>query len=230
MNLEDIAQRIVWEDNHLLFFNKRAGELVQRDKMANLSLEEDIKAFLKQRDKKSGNVYLGVPHRLDRPVSGVVLFCKTSKALTRINEMLQKKEITKTYWAIVEGKPPKERDTLIHFLVRNQQSNKTRVYKEKVPNAKCAVLHYTLKKVFDRYSWLEIILETGRHHQIRAQLAAVGMPIRGDVKYGARRPNRDASISLHAWKISLDHPVKHEKLEVEVLPLSSDNLWRLCSV
>jgi 23S rRNA pseudouridine1911/1915/1917 synthase len=207
---QDIARRILMEDNHLLIFNKRTGEIVQGDKTGDEPLSETLKAFIAQRDGKPGQVFMGVPHRLDRPVSGVVLFAKTSKALERLNEMLRKGEIHKTYWALTGTKPPKDTDTLIDHLVRNEAQNKSYVAK----NGKEAKLQYTLIQTTDRYFLLEIQLFTGRHHQIRCQLAHMGCPIKGDLKYGAKRSNPDGGISLLARRIQFIHPVK--KTEVDV--------------
>ena len=207
---QDIAGRILLEDNHLLIFNKRTGEIVQGDKTGDEPLSETLKAFIAQRDGKPGQVFMGVPHRLDRPVSGVVLFAKTSKALERLNEMLRKGEIHKTYWALTGNKPVKASDTLIDNLVRNEAQNKSYVAK----NGKEAKLKYTLIQTTDRYFLLEIQLFTGRHHQIRCQLAHMGCPIKGDLKYGAKRSNPDGGISLLARRIQFIHPVK--KTEVDV--------------
>ena len=206
---QDIASRILLEDNHLLIFNKRTGEIVQGDKTGDEPLSETLKAFIAQRDGKPGQVFMGVPHRLDRPVSGVVLFAKTSKALERLNEMLRKGEIHKTYWALTGIKPPKDQDTLIDNLVRNEAQNKSYVAK----NGKEAKLQYTLIQTTDRYFLLEIQLFTGRHHQIRCQLSHMGCPIKGDLKYGAKRSNPDGGISLLARRIQFIHPVK--KTEVD---------------
>lgn len=205
-----LEERILYEDNHLLIFNKQTGEIVQGDKTGDEPLSETLKAFLAQREGKPGQVFMGVPHRLDRPVSGVVLFAKTSKALERLNEMLRKGEIHKTYWAMTAAHPPKDSDTLTDFLVRNEAQNKSYVAK----NGKEARLKYTLLQQTERYFLLEVELYTGRHHQIRCQLAHMGCPIKGDLKYGARRSNPDGSISLLARRIQFIHPVK--KTEVDV--------------
>ena len=216
---QDIASRILLEDNHLLIFNKRTGEIVQGDKTGDEPLSETLKAFSAQRDGKPGQVFIGVPHRLDRPVSGVVLFAKTSKALERLNEMLRKGEIHKTYWALTGIKPPKDQDTLIDNLVRNEAQNKSYVAK----NGKEAKLQYTLIQTTDRYFLLEIQLFTGRHHQIRCQLSHIGCPIKGDLKYGAKRSNPDGGISLLARRIQFIHPVK--KTEVDVTAPVPEN-WK----
>jgi 23S rRNA pseudouridine1911/1915/1917 synthase len=206
----DLEGRILFEDNHLLIFCKRSGEIVQGDKTGDEPLSETLKAFIAQRDGKPGQVFMGVPHRLDRPVSGVCLFAKTSKALERLNELLRKGEIHKTYWALTAGRPPKDEDTLIDNLVRNEAQNKSYVSK----NGKEAKLHYQLIQTTERYFLLEIRLFTGRHHQIRCQLAHIGCPIKGDLKYGAKRSNPDGGISLLARRIQFIHPVK--KTEVDV--------------
>ena len=206
----DLESRILYEDNHLLVFDKRSGEIVQGDKTGDEPLSETLKAFIARRDDKPGQVFMGVPHRLDRPVSGVVLFAKTSKALERLNEMLRKGEIHKTYWALTAGRPPKESDILTDLLTRNEAQNKSYVSK----SGKEARLKYTLIQQTERYYLLEVELFTGRHHQIRCQLAHIGCPIKGDLKYGARRSNPDGGISLLARRIQFIHPVK--KTEVDV--------------
>ena len=206
---QDIAQRILLEDNHLLIFNKKTGEIVQGDKTGDEPLSETLKAFIAQRDGKPGQVFMGVPHRLDRPVSGVCVFAKTSKALERLNEMLRNGDLHKTYWALTANKPPKDSDTLTDNLVRNESQNKSYVAK----NGKEARLKYTLIQTTDRYFLLEVELYTGRHHQIRCQLSHMGCPIKGDLKYGAKRSNPDGGISLLARRIQFIHPVK--KTEVD---------------
>ena len=208
--LRDIEGRILYEDNHLLVFNKRTGEIVQGDKSGDEPLSETLKAFIALRDEKPGQVFLGVPQRLDRRVSGVTLFAKTSKALERLNQMLRQGEIHKTYWALTAEKPPKNSDVLTDFLSRNEAQNKSYVSK----NGKEARLKYTLIQTTERYYLLEIELYTGRHHQIRCQLSHMGCPIKGDLKYGAKRSNPDGGISLLARHIQFIHPVK--KTEVDV--------------
>ena len=207
---QDIESRILLEDNHLLIFNKRTGEIVQGDKTGDEPLSETLKAFIAQRDDKPGQVFMGVPHRLDRPVSGVCVFAKTSKALERLNEMLRNGDLHKTYWTLTANKPPKDSDTLTDNLVRNEAQNKSYVAK----NGKEARLKYTLIQTTDRYFLLEVELYTGRHHQIRCQLSHMGCPIKGDLKYGAKRSNPDGGISLMARRIQFIHPVK--KTEVDV--------------
>jgi len=216
---QDIAGRILLEDNHLIIFNKRTGEIVQGDKTGDEPLSETLKAFIAQRDGKPGQVFMGVPHRLDRPVSGVCIFAKTSKALERLNQMLRDGEIHKTYWALVAQRPPKESDTLTDNLVRNEAQNKSYVAK----NGKEAKLKYTLIQTTDRYFLLEVELYTGRHHQIRCQLSHMGCPIKGDLKYGAKRSNPDGGISLMARRIQFIHPVK--KTEVDVTAPVPDS-WK----
>ncbi len=215
----DIENRILYEDNHLLVFNKRTGEIVQGDKTGDEPLSETLKAFIARRDGKPGQVFMGVPHRLDRPVSGVTLFAKTSKALERLNNMLRQGEIHKTYWALTAEKPPKESDILTDYLTRNEAQNKSYVSK----NGKEARLKYTLIQTTERYYLLEIELYTGRHHQIRCQLSHMGCPIKGDLKYGARRSNPDGGISLLARHIQFIHPVK--KTEVDVTAPVPDS-WK----
>ena len=216
---QDIAGRILYEDNHLLVFNKRTGEIVQGDKTGDEPLSETLKAFIAQRDGKPGQVFMGVPHRLDRPVSGVCLFAKTSKALERLNEMLRNSQVHKTYWALTANRPPKESDILTDFLTRNEAQNKSYVSK----NGKEARLKYTLIQSTERYFLLEVELYTGRHHQIRCQLAHMGCPIKGDLKYGAKRSNPDGGISLLARRIQFIHPVK--KIEVDVTAPVPEN-WK----
>lgn len=219
--------QVLFEDNHLIIVNKRAGDIVQGDKTGDKPLSEVVKSFLKEKYNKPGNVYLGVVHRLDRPTTGIVVFSKTSKALPRLNKLFADKEAKKTYWALVKNAPPKEQDTLINWLKKNPKNNKSTAYSSEVPNSKKAILHYKLIKALDNYYLLEIELETGRHHQIRSQLASIGCPIKGDLKYGFDRSNPDASISLHARKLEFEHPVKKEKLSI-VAPLPQDALWEAC--
>lgn len=204
----------LYEDNHIIIINKEPGEIVQGDKTGDTPLSETIKQYLKEKYDKPGNVFCGVVHRIDRPVGGVVIFAKTSKALTRLNDMLRKGEIHKTYWALVEGHPDKEEATLTHMLLSNGSINKTFVAPAN-PDSKKATLHYKTIAKGDHYTLLEVNLLTGRKHQIRCQLAAIGHPIKGDLKYGARRSNPDGSISLLARKIEFIHPVSKQKIEVE---------------
>jgi len=204
----------LYEDNHLLLVNKRVSDIVQGDSSGDASLDVLLKEFIKWRDHKPGEVFLGIPHRLDRPVSGVVVFAKTSKALSRMAALFREKEVRKIYHAIVEHCPVPESGTLEHYLTRNTRQNKSYVHPKEVKGSKKARLHYQKIASSDRYHLLEIELETGRHHQIRAQLAGIGSVIKGDRKYGARRSNKNGGISLHARKISFVHPVKGERLEV----------------
>lgn len=216
---------VIYEDNHLIIVNKRSGDITQGDKTGDKPLPEKVKEWLKKKYNKPGNVFCGVVHRLDRPTSGVVVFAKTSKALTRMNKMFQQKEIQKTYWAIVESKPQKTQDELIHFLKKNDKQNKSYPVKEGVESAKKATLKYNTIATSENYFLLEVLPETGRHHQIRTQLSAIGAIIKGDLKYGAKRSNKDGSISLHARKIEFIHPVSKETVSVKA-PVPSDPLWK----
>lgn len=216
---------VLYEDNHLIIVNKQAGEIVQGDKTGDTPLSDIVKDWLKEKHNKPGNVYLGVVHRLDRPVSGVVLFAKTSKALPRLNKMFAEHDkVSKTYWAIVQNRPQASKGTLTHWLTRQEKNNTARAYDREVPGTKKAVLDYELIASGDRYHLLEIHLHTGRHHQIRCQLAKMGCPIKGDLKYGAPRSNPDGSISLHARNLTLEHPVSHETISVTA-PVPDDRLW-----
>ena len=219
--------QVIFEDNHLIVVNKRVGDLVQGDKTGDDPLSEVVKSYLKEKYNKAGNVYLGVVHRLDRPTSGVLLFAKTSKALPRLNRHFADGQAKKTYWAVVDRVPEPVRATLTHWLVRNPKQNKSYAHPREVPNSKKAVLEYRVLKTLDRYCLLEIDLETGRHHQIRAQLAAIGCHIKGDLKYGADRSNRDGGIHLHARFLEIEHPVKKERISFEAPP-PSDPLWNAC--
>lgn len=203
---DDIASRILYEDNHVLVFNKRAGEIVQRDKTGDESLPDTIKAFIAARDRKPGAVFMGVPHRLDRPVSGAVILAKTSKALTRLTGTFREGDAGKTYWALVEKSPVPPKGEIHSWLTRNERQNKSYSHPEPVPGSKEALLRYSLIRPTRNYFLVEVELLTGRHHQIRCQLASIGCPIKGDLKYGARRSNPDGSISLHARSITFLHP------------------------
>lgn len=218
------AVQVLYEDNHIIIVNKTAGEIVQGDKTGDRPLSEDVKAYIKEKYAKPGNVFIGVVHRLDRPVAGVVMFARTSKALARLNDMFRTGDVHKTYWAIVEGVPERPEATLTHWLVRNERQNKSYAYDREVPGSKKAVLSYRLLARGDRYSLLEVHLMTGRHHQIRCQLARIGCIIRGDLKYGARRSNADGSISLLARRVEFVHPVSKENISVEA-SLPSERLW-----
>jgi len=215
---------VLYEDNHLIIVNKRVGDIVQGDKTGDKPLSEVTKEYIKDKYHKPGNVYLGVAHRLDRPTTGIVVFAKTSKALTRLNKLFATKDIKKTYWAIVKQRPPKQSDTLIHFLRKNPKSNKSTAYAKTVEHGKKAILDYTLKKTLDNYHLLSINLHTGRHHQIRSQLSAIGCSIKGDLKYGADRSNKDGGIHLHSRFMEFTHPVKNEILKI-VAPTPNNSLW-----
>lgn len=217
--------QVVYEDNHIIIVYKESGEIVQGDKTGDTSLLEVVKAYIKEKYAKPGLVFLGVVHRLDRPVSGLVVFARTSKALTRLNDMFRNGEIHKTYWAIVQQSPEKNEGTLENWLVRNEKQNKSYVYNHEVANSKKAILNYKLIGQTEHYYVLEVNLLTGRHHQIRCQLAAMGCPIKGDLKYGAKRNNPDGSISLLAHRIEFIHPVSKKQIVVES-PLPKDNLWK----
>ena len=207
---------ILYEDNHIIAVNKTCNEIVQGDKTGDTPLSETVKAYIKEKYNKPGEVFLGVTHRLDRPTSGVVLFARTSKALARLNAMFQSHEqIRKTYWAIVQGKPNAPEARLENWLVRNEAQNKSYIAKQGAKEAKLAILAYKTIEVGERYTLLEVNLETGRHHQIRCQLAAIGCPIKGDLKYGAKRSNPDGGICLHARSIAFEHPVSHEQIFIE---------------
>ena len=216
---------VVYEDNHIIIVNKRSGEIVQGDKTGDKPLAETVKDYIKVKYHKPGNVFLGVVHRLDRPVSGLVLFARTSKALTRLNDMFRTGEIHKTYWAIVKNTPAQPEATLENWIVRNEKQNKSYAHDHEVPGAKRALLSYRIIGKTDRYTLLEIHLMTGRHHQIRCQLAHMGCPIRGDLKYGAPRSNPDGGISLMAKQIDFVHPVTKEQITIKA-PTPSDALWQ----
>ena len=216
---------VVYEDNHIIVVNKTASEIVQADKTGDTPLSETVKQYLKEKYQKPGNVFLGVTHRLDRPVSGLVIFAKTSKALTRLNEMFRAGEVKKTYWAVVKNAPKESEGELVHFLVRNEKQNKSYAYDKEVPNSKKAVLDYRLIGRSENYYLLEVDLKTGRHHQIRCQLAKMGCPIKGDLKYGSPRSNPDGSICLHAGRVRFVRPVSKELIELKA-PLPEGNLWK----
>ena len=216
---------VVYEDNHIIIVNKQSGEIVQGDKTGDRPLSDIVKDYIKEKYQKPGAVFLGVVHRLDRPVSGLVVFARTSKALTRLNKMFAEGEVHKTYWALVKNAPQKTEDTLTHWLVRNEKQNKSYAYATEKPNAKKAILKYRLIGKSDNYSLLEVQLMTGRHHQIRCQLAAMGCPIKGDLKYGAPRSNPDGSISLQSHRVEFIHPVSKERITAEA-PLPDDPLWQ----
>lgn len=216
--------QVIYEDNHLIAVNKTCSEIVQGDKTGDIPLSEMLKQWLKEKYQKPGNVYLGVAHRLDRPVSGVVLFAKTSKALSRLNEMFREGTIKKTYWAIVKDTPPEPEAELSHYIVRNEKQNKSYAYPDEKVGSKKAILSYRLISRSDNYYLLEINLKTGRHHQIRCQLAKIGSPIKGDLKYGFPRSNKDGGISLHARSVSFVHPVSKEEITI-LADVPDDTLW-----
>lgn len=217
--------QVVYEDNHIIIVSKCSGEIVQGDKTGDTPLSETVKAYIKEKYAKAGNVFIGVVHRLDRPVSGLVVFARTSKALARLNNMFRNGDIHKIYWAITANCPVEEEGILTDWLVRNEKQNKSYAYKHEVPNSRQAVLKYKVIGHSDRYHLLEIQLLTGRHHQIRCQLASIGCPIKGDLKYGAKRSNPDGSISLLARRVEFVHPVSKQQISVEA-PLPSDRLWQ----
>ena len=218
---------ILYEDNHLIIVNKQCGEIVQADTSGDVPLEQTVKDYLKKKYNKPGDTFLGVTHRLDRPVSGIVVFARTTKALIRLNQMFKDKLIRKTYWALVKNPPPEEAGTLIHYIVRNQKLNRSYAHIEEKNDSKKAILHYRHIASSDHYHMLEIDLETGRHHQIRCQLAAIGCPICGDLKYGYPRSNPNGGINLHARQIRFIHPVKKEEINLTA-PLPKDNpLWKI---
>ena len=217
---------IVYEDNHLIIVYKHSGEIVQGDKTGDVPLSEDVKCYLKEKYQKPGNVFLGVVHRLDRPVAGLVVFAKTSKALTRLNKMFRDGEVHKTYWAITKNLPPQPEGTLTHWLVRNEKQNKSYAYDHEVPHSKKAILKYRLIGQSDHYCLLEVNLMTGRHHQIRCQLAHMGCPIKGDLKYGAQRSNPDGSICLLAHHVEFVHPLSKQLISLDS-PLPEDKLWQV---
>lgn len=219
--------QILFEDNHIIVINKRVGDIVQGDRTGDKPLSDVVKEYIKEKYNKPGKVFLGVVHRLDRPTSGVVIFAKTSKSLERLNKMLREKKIDKTYWAIVKNKLPLEKDTLIHYLKKNPKNNKSSAFKKETEGCKKAVLHYKTIKELNTYFLLEIDLETGRHHQIRCQLANIGCPIKGDLKYGFERSNKNGGIHLHARKIEFIHPVSKETILIEA-PTPKDPVWDAC--
>jgi len=216
--------QIIHEDNHIIVVNKRVGDIVQGDKTGDKPLSEVVKEYLKEKYNKPGDVFLGVVHRLDRPTTGIVVFARTSKALTRLNEMFSNRETQKTYWAVVKNKPPRTEDNLIHFLKRNEKNNTSKAHLKEVPESKKASLEYKIIKELNNYFALEINLHTGRHHQIRAQLSAIGCPIKGDLKYGFDRSNPDGGIHLHARKLVFIHPVTKETLEI-IAPTPNEVIW-----
>jgi 23S rRNA pseudouridine1911/1915/1917 synthase len=221
-----MKDQIIYEDNHLIAVNKKPSQIVQGDKTGDVSLDQEIKNYLKQAYNKPGNVFLGVIHRLDRPVSGVILYARTSKALSRMNEMFREGQVEKVYWAIVSNHPDIYEGDLSHYLKKNEKQNKSYAYDKPAPGAKNARLTYRMITRSDKYALLEVNLETGRHHQIRCQLSKMGWPVKGDLKYGFPRANHDANISLHARRLVFTHPVKKEKIEIVADP-PADSLWQV---
>jgi 23S rRNA pseudouridine1911/1915/1917 synthase len=216
--------QILHEDNHLIVVNKRVGDIVQGDKTGDKPLSDVVKEYIKDKYNKPGEVFLGVVHRLDRPTTGIVVFARTSKALTRMNELFSSRETQKTYWAVVKNKPSKNEDKLVHYIKRNEKNNTSKAHLKEVPESKLASLEYKIIKELDNYFGLEILLHTGRHHQIRAQLSAIGSPIKGDLKYGFDRSNPDGGIHLHARKLSFNHPVTKENISI-IAPTPVDVIW-----
>ena len=216
--------QVLFEDNHIIAINKRCGDIVQGDKTGDKPLSEIVKSFLKTKYSKPGNVYLGIPHRLDRPTSGVVMFAKTSKSLSRLNKIFKDSKVQKYYWAVTKNNPEKQEDTLIHWLRKNEKTNKSTYFKKETVKAKKAVLHYRVLKKLERYFIIEIELVTGRHHQIRCQLSAIGCPVRGDLKYGYDRSNNDGGIDLHAKKIIFEHPINGKKIIIDA-PVRDTKIW-----
>ena len=216
--------QVLFEDNHNIAINKRCGDIVQGDKTGDKPLSEIVKSFLKTKYSKPGNVYLGIPHRLDRPTSGVVMFAKTSKSLSRLNKIFKDGKVQKYYWAVTKNNPEKQEDTLIHWLRKNEKTNKSTYFKKETVKAKKAVLHYRVLKKLERYFIIEIELVTGRHHQIRCQLSAIGCPVRGDLKYGYDRSNNDGGIDLHAKKIIFEHPINGKKIIIDA-PVRDTKIW-----
>ncbi|MCI3937380.1 RluA family pseudouridine synthase [Chryseobacterium aahli] len=223
-----MKEQIVYEDNHLLVINKKVGQLVQGDKTGDESLLDSIKNYIKIRDNKPGNVFLGLVHRIDRPTSGLVIYAKTSKALSRLTQMVKNREVKKTYWAVVPKEMIPQSQRLVHYLQKNEKNNKAIVFTKVTDGAKEAILTYNIIKTLDNYHLLEIDLETGRHHQIRAQLSKTGVPIKGDLKYGSPRSNPDGGINLHARKLEFVHPVTKENLEIIAPVPQNDTIWRAC--
>lgn len=223
-----MQEQIVFEDNHLLIINKLAGQLVQGDKTGDLSLLDLIKNLIKIRDRKPGNVFLGLVHRIDRPTSGLVIYAKTSKALSRLTQMVKNREMKKTYWAVVPKTEIPKQQRLIHYLQKNEKNNKATVFPKPTTGAKESILNYEIIKTLDNFQLLEVDLETGRHHQIRAQLSKIGVPIKGDLKYCSARSNADGGIHLHARKLEFIHPVTLEKISVTAPVPKNDSVWAAC--
>ena len=220
----EIADRVLYEDNHLIAINKEAGELVQGDESGDRTLADEVKDYLKRKYNKPGNVFLGIPHRLDRPTTGIVIYARTDKALSRMTALFRTSDVKKTYWAIVDRCPEKKEGEIVHYIVRNAANNKSFAYSKEKPGSKIARLSYRVLASSDNYHLLEIDLHTGRHHQIRAQLAALGIHIKGDLKYGAARSNPDGGICLHARRVTFTHPVKKEPVDI-IAPPPGNTLW-----
>ena len=219
---------VLYEDNHIIAVNKKPSDIIQGDKTRDRPLGEFVKDYIKKKYNKPGDVFLGVVHRLDRPVSGVILFARTSKALSRLNELFRSKQVQKTYWAVVKNKPNPTKDILVHYLKKNQQKNKSTAFNREEDGTLKSELSYQLIKSLDNYHLLEVLPITGRHHQIRVQLSKIGSPIKGDIKYGSDRTNKDASIHLHARKIEFIHPVKKEPISISATPPKKDSIWKSC--
>lgn len=219
---------VLYEDNHIIAVNKKPSDIVQGDKTGDRPLGEFVKDYIRKKYNKPGEVFLGVVHRLDRPVSGVILFARTSKALSRLNELFKNKQVKKTYWAVVKNKPNPIKDILVHYLKKNQQKNKSTAFNREENGYLKSELNYKLIKSLDNYHLLEVLPKTGRHHQIRVQLSKIGSFIKGDIKYGADRTNKDASIHLHARKIEFIHPVKKEPISITAPPPKKDAIWKSC--
>ena len=228
MNSTKENLQVLFEDNHIIIVNKRAGDITQGDKTGDKPLSDVVKEYVKDKYNKPGLVFIGTVHRLDRPTSGIVIFARTSKALERLNKMLREKTIHKTYWALVKNAPKKTSDTLVNFLKKDTKKNKSFVYKKEIEGSKNAILHYTVIKKLENYFLIEIDLETGRHHQIRTQLSYIGSAIKGDLKYGFPRSNKDGSISLHARKIKFIHPVSKEEIQITART-PEDVIWDACT-
>ena len=227
-NSQNIESQILYEDNHLIVINKKVGQLVQGDKTGDESLLDSIKNFIKIRDNKPGNVYLGLVHRIDRPTSGLVIYAKTSKALSRLTQMVKNREIKKMYWAVVAKEMIPQSQRLVHYLKKNEKNNKAIIFTKPTEGAKEAILTYNIIKTLDNYQLLEIDLETGRHHQIRAQLSKIGASIKGDLKYGSPRSNPDGGIHLHARKLEFIHPVTKYNIEIIAPVPQNDAVWGVC--
>jgi 23S rRNA pseudouridine1911/1915/1917 synthase len=218
-------EQVVYEDNHIMIVNKLPSEIVQGDKTGDIALTDKVKNFIKIRDNKPGNVFCGLVHRLDRPVSGLVILAKTSKGLSRLNEVFREGKIEKYYLAVVKNRPPKEKDTLVHYILKNEKNNTSKAHTKPVANGQEAKLEYEIMATSDNYTLLKIKLHTGRHHQIRAQLSAIGCPIKGDLKYGFDRSNKAGFIHLHSYRLDFEQPIKNEKLQISAWPIVDDPIW-----